>query len=157
LLGAQWGYLAVWGTQAATIADAFVQTRARYAVVPGVQVVRAEDIQLPVQRVSATLPRAIELMTRHEVLLHQDTLEEWTHGRPAPLPDTGLFRCPVGPAASNDLAQLRSAGPIVLLIGDPERASAVAQALEPNFRVMRRGPGFWTLARSNLAPVLSHQ
>ena len=157
LLGAQWAYLAVWGTQAATITAAFVQTRARYAVVPGVQVVVADEVQLPAEYTSATLPRAIELMTRHQVLLHQDMLEEWTHGRTAPLSDTGLFRCPVGSAASTDLATLRSAGPVLLLIGQPERASALAQALEASFRVMRPGPGFWTLARWNRAPVTSHQ
>jgi hypothetical protein len=157
LIGAQWAYLAVWGTQAATIANAFVQTRARYAVVPGVQVIQADEVQLPVDHRSSTLPRVIELMTHHEVLLHQDTLEEWTHGRPAALPDVGLFRCPVRPtAASTDLAALRSAGPILLLIGEPERASALAQALEPNFQIMRSGPGFWTLVRSNRAPALSH-
>src|SRR6202022_3502836 len=54
LLGAQWAYLAVWGTQAATIADAFVQTRARHAVVPGVRLVLADDVQLPMERTSAT-------------------------------------------------------------------------------------------------------
>jgi hypothetical protein len=157
LLGAQWAYLAVWGTQAATIADAFVQTLVRYASVPGVRVVLADEVQLPLAHSPATLPRAIELMTRHQVLLHQDTPVEWTRGRTAALPDTGLFRCPVQPAASTDLAALRSAGPILLLIGEPERASALAQALEPDFRVMRPGPGFWTLARSNRTPAISRQ
>jgi hypothetical protein len=159
LLGAQWAYLAVWGTQAATIAGAFVQTYARYAAGPGVRVVQAEDVRLPLEHSSPRLPRAIELMTQHQVLLHLDSLEEWTHGRTAALPDTGLFRCPAVRAGSNNLDALRSAGPILLLIGETERASALAQVLEPDFRVMRPGPGFWTLAaRSNHAPpVMSHQ
>ena len=129
LLGAQWAYLAVWGTQAATIADAFVRTYARYAVVPGVRVVLADDVRLPLEHTSPRLPRAIELMTQHQVLLHLDSLEEWTNGRTAALPDTGLFRCPVVPAESNTLDALRSAGPILLLIGEPERASALAEHL----------------------------
>ncbi len=152
LLGAQWAYLAVWGTQAAKITDAFVQTRERYAVVPGVQVVQADDVQLPVEHTRARLPRAIDLMTRHQVLLHQDILEDWVHGRPIAPPDTGLFRCPVGPTASTDLAALRAAPHVLLLIGEPERVSALAQALDPNFLVTRPGPGFWTLVRSNRAP-----
>jgi hypothetical protein len=156
LLGAQWAYLAIWGTQAATIADAFVQTRARYAIVPGVRVVLADEVRLPLEHTPPMLPRAIELMTQHQVLLHQDSLEEWTHGRTAALPDTGLFRCPVAPTASTDLAALRSAGPILLLIGEPERASALAQALEPDFRVMRPGPGFWTLARFGVMDATSN-
>jgi hypothetical protein len=157
LLGAQWAYLAVWGTQAATIAHAFVQTRASYVVVPGVRIVQADDVQLPIDHTPPALPRAIELMTHHQVLLHQDMLEDWTHGRRAALSDTGLFRCPVAPAASNDLDALRAAGPILLLIGEPERAAALAQALEANFGVVRPGPGFWTLVPSNRQPVTSRQ
>jgi hypothetical protein len=149
LLGAQWMYLAIWGTQTARIADAFVHTRERYAVDPGVQVVQADDVQLPTARAAARLPRAIELMTRHQVLLHQDVLEDWVHGRAIVPSDTGLFRCPGRPVASADLAALRSAEQVLLLIGDPERASAVARALEPDFRVTRPGPGFWTLVRSS--------
>ena len=143
LLGAQWAYLAVWGTQAATLTDAFLQTRERYAVVPGVQVVTTDDVELP--EGAARLPRATQLMTRHHLLWHQDTLQDWVHGRAVALPQTGLFRCPAGPAAATDLAGLRSSGHVLLVIGDPERASAIAQALEPEFQVTRPGPGFWTL------------
>jgi hypothetical protein len=151
LLGAQWAYLAVWGTQAATITHAFVQTLERYAAVPGFQVVEAEGIPVPAEDRARRLPRAIELMTRHQVLLHQDILENWTYGRAIAPPDTGLFRCAVRSAPSTDLAALRSDGQLLLLIGDPARAATIAHLLEPDFRVTRAGPGFWTLIRSNLA------
>jgi len=152
LLGAQWAYLAVWGTQAAHLTDAFLQTLDRYSAVPGVQVVEADGVFLPAEERSIRLPRPIELMTRHHVLLHQDILDDWTHGRAIAPPTTGLFRCPGRRATATDLAALRSAGQILLLIGDPARSSTIAQLLEPDFHATRSGPGFWTLVRSNAAP-----
>jgi hypothetical protein len=151
LLGTQWAYLAVWGTQAATIADAFVQTREQYAVGAGVQVVQADDVEFSAHAADRQ-PRAIDLMTRHQVLLHQDMLEDWAHGRAFATTDTGLFRCPGQPVPLPDIATLRSTRQPLLLIGEPERASALAQALAPDFQVTRPGPGFWTLVRSNRAP-----
>jgi hypothetical protein len=152
LLGAQWAYLAVWGTQAATFADAFVQTRERYAVVPGVQVVLADGVQLPVEHAPAGPSSAVQLMTGHQVLLAQGRLEDIAHGRTTIPPDTGLFRCPTHPAAPTDLARLHSARQVLLLIGHPERSAALARVLEPDFLVTRPGPGFWTLVPSDRTP-----
>ena len=150
LLAAQWAYLAVWGTRAATIADAFVQSRERYLVASTVQIVTADDVSLPSgNRAVTTLPPATELMTRHQVLRHQDMLADWTHGRTIVPADTGLFRCPGGSPRSTELAALRSAGSVLMLLGLPERAAAVAQALAPEFRVTRPGPGFWVLIRAD--------
>jgi hypothetical protein len=146
LLGMQWVYLAVWGTQAATLTEAFVQTRERYAVLGAVSVVQADDIALPAE-LRVSLPRAGELMTRHQVELHQDMLADWTHGRSIAPPVVGLFRCPAGPAEPTDLAALKTSEHVLLVIGDPGRTASLARALAPEFHVVRRGPGFWALVR----------
>src|SRR5262249_36544521 len=116
LLLAQWAYLAVWGTQAATMADAFVQTRERYLSGPGVQVVLADDVSPPLWS-AATYSSAVQLMPDHQVLIAQGRLEDLAHGRTIVTPDTGLFRCPTYPAAPTDVAWLRSAEQVLLLIG----------------------------------------
>jgi hypothetical protein len=155
LLFAQWAYLAAWGTQAASLADAFVQTRERYLNGPGVQVILADEIAVPAEYAGASPWSAVQLMPDHQVLIAQGRIEDWAHGRPIVTPDTGLFRCPPHPAAPTDLAGLRSVRQVLLLIGHPERAAALARALESHFRVTRPGPGFWTLTPLNLTPSSS--
>ena len=148
LLCVQWTYLAVWGTQAAALAQAFVDTRERYEVIAGVRVVEVDEMQLPVEKIDHTetrLPSTIELLTHHQVLLTQSTLDDWVHGRAIVPSQTGVFRCPAAPASPTDLAALRSEKEILLLIGEPARAAAIAHALEADFQITRPGPGFWTL------------
>jgi hypothetical protein len=152
LLCFQWTYLAVWGTQAAALAHAFVDTRERYEAIAGVRVVEVDEMQLPVDKVAqieSRLPSTIELLTHHQVLLTQGTLEDWVHGRAIVPSRTGIFRCPAAPVSPTDLAALRSDKEILLLIGEPARAAAIARALQADFRIARPGPGFWTLVPSH--------
>jgi hypothetical protein len=88
-------------------------------------------------------------MTRHRVELHQDMLADWTHGRSIAPPVTGLFRCPAGPVELSDLASLKTSNRVLLVVGGPQDAAALVQALAPEFQVVRAGPGFWTLTRSS--------
>jgi hypothetical protein len=160
LLCVQWTYLAVWGTQAAALAQAFVDTRERYAVIARVRVVQVDEMQLPVENVDHSetrLSSTIELLTHHQVLLTQDTLEDWVHGRPIVPSRTGVFRCPAAPVSPPDLAALRSEKEVLLLIGEPARAAAVAHALEADFQITRPGPGFWTLVPSHAIDLRSRR
>src|SRR5262249_15265313 len=87
LLLAQWVYVATWGTRAATITRAFLETRMQYGAPADFETGSTESAS------AGHLPRAIELMTRHQVLLHQDLLQDWQGGRSVAVSDTGLFRC----------------------------------------------------------------
>jgi hypothetical protein len=147
LLAAQWAYVAVWGSQAAVIGHEFLAARESYMTGEGAVVVWAEDVELPQGTGAAAPLRAIDLMTQHQVLLHQDLLQDVETQRGVRLPTTGLFRCAANAQAAVDLDALRSLNQALLLVGKPGPSTTVVNALQPTFRVARDGPGFWVLER----------
>jgi hypothetical protein len=145
LLAAQWVYVVVWGSQAAVMGRAFLAARESYMSAGGAAVVWAEDVRLPGDVGAAGELRAIDLMTQHQVLLHQDALQDvvWRHD--VRLATTGLFRCPADAQPAADPGALKSLNRPLLLVGKPGPSTAVANALRGDLKVVRDGPGFWIL------------
>jgi hypothetical protein len=147
LVLAQLGYLAIWGTQAALAGRDYLRAWDRFNDPAGITVVPTDAIAMPLTASTG----AVWLLTRHQVLAQQGMLRDWPNGKLEAPFDTGLFRCPLLPLRSHQVAALRAADApertLMLIGGDTARANAIAEALAPIWKPIASGPGFVTLRR----------